>query len=93
MLRDPAVAGSFYPAEPRELSAQLDRLLVKRRDELPHKAVIVPHAGYVYSGMVAGEVFAATVVPPQVVLFGPNHHGPGCGHRRQRGRCLGHSVG
>lgn len=77
MIRQPAVAGSFYPADYSQLSAQLDEFLSVQGDELPAYGIIVPHAGYVYSGRVAGEVFATTSIPRQVVLLGPNHHGVG----------------
>lgn len=77
MIRQPAVAGSFYPAEPDRLARELDQLL--RTDVEPQSAtaIIVPHAGYIYSGAVAGEVIAATRIPKTVVLIGPNHQGAG----------------
>ncbi len=77
MIRQPAVAGSFYPAERSRLSAQLDELLDVRAGTQPVKGLIVPHAGYVYSGRIAGEVFALAEIPRQVLLLGPNHHGVG----------------
>lgn len=77
MIRQPVVAGSFYPAEPDRLSAELEQLL--RTDSPPQgaKAIIVPHAGYIYSGAVAGELIAGTKIPKTVVLIGPNHQGTG----------------
>ena len=77
MLRQAAVAGQFYPADSHELAAQLDSLLLARSKPEKMKGLIVPHAGYIYSGMVAGEVFASTEIPRQVILLGPNHHGAG----------------
>ncbi len=77
MIRQPAVAGSFYPAERSQLSAQIDELLDINGITQPVKGLIVPHAGYVYSGRVAGEVFALADIPRQVILLGPNHHGVG----------------
>jgi AmmeMemoRadiSam system protein B len=77
MIRTPVVAGSFYPAEPDLLTAELDRLLVSPVAPSPATAVIVPHAGYVYSGAVAGELLAATAIPKTVILLGPNHQGTG----------------
>lgn len=77
MIRQPAVAGSFYPAHPDELSAQLDSLLCGEHQSRKVKGLIVPHAGYIYSGTVAGEVFTAADIPRQVILIGPNHHGIG----------------
>lgn len=77
MIRQPAVAGSFYPANPEELLVQLDSFLSTRHESRKVKGLIVPHAGYIYSGAVAGEVFAMAEIPKQVVLIGPNHHGTG----------------
>ncbi len=74
MIRQPAVAGSFYPADPEELSSQLDSLLNVGGKADKVKGLIVPHAGYVYSGTVAGEVFSAAEIPQQVILLGPKHH-------------------
>jgi len=77
MIRQPAVAGSFYPADTEELSAQIDGLLKIKAEPNKVKGLIVPHAGYIYSGAVAGEVFASAEIPRQVILIGPNHHGAG----------------
>ncbi|WP_321371656.1 AmmeMemoRadiSam system protein B [uncultured Desulfuromusa sp.] len=77
MIRQPAVAGSFYPASPDELSSQLDDFIPAGQDPRNVSGLIVPHAGYIYSGKVAGEVFASAKIPREVVLLGPNHHGLG----------------
>lgn len=79
-VRAPALAGTFYPASPSELDATIDRLLAAV-PRAPHavcpKALIVPHAGYVYSGPIAASAFAR--VQPfseritRVVLVGPAH--------------------
>ena len=71
MIRQPAVAGSFYPANPDELLTQLDSLLDVVIEPRNVKGLIVPHAGYIYSGSVIGEVLAATKIPKQVILIGP----------------------
>lgn len=80
-IRHPAVAGMFYPDDPAELNRQLDQFLqVPVRTASRPKAVIVPHAGYIYSGPVAGEAYAA--LRPyaddikRVVLLGPSHRVP-----------------
>jgi AmmeMemoRadiSam system protein B len=79
-VRPPAVSGIFYPASEAELRAVVDRLLaqvnVPAGARCP-KALIVPHAGYVYSGPIAASAFAR-VVPhgdriTRVVLIGPAH--------------------
>ena len=77
-IRQPAVAGSFYPADPVELSTLLDKdLAVTGRPGPPPKAMIVPHAGYIYSGPVAASGYARLkpVVNQitRVVLLGPAH--------------------
>src|SRR5579859_6507654 len=81
-VRPAAVAGAFYPGDPRALAAQLDELLAAPGDEARKvpKALIVPHAGYVYSGQVAGRAYAALGaahgVVNRVVLLGPVHRVP-----------------
>ncbi len=75
-VRDPAVAGQFYGAEPERLAADLARLLPPLPAR-PARAVVVPHAGWMYSGAVAGETYAQVEVPPRAVLLGPNHWGTG----------------
>lgn len=77
MIRQPAVAGQFYPGS----SAELDRAVRKMTREVPERirarGIVVPHAGYVYSGAVAGEVFSAVELPERHVIFCPNHTGMG----------------
>ncbi|MCG6871881.1 MAG: AmmeMemoRadiSam system protein B [Gammaproteobacteria bacterium] len=77
MLREPAVAGLFYPGDPEVLAAEVDRMLAAARSPVdgPAKALIVPHAGYVYSGPVAAEAFAGLRGRDirRVVLVGPAH--------------------
>ncbi len=77
MIRQPAVAGSFYPKNPAELQNELSALLHSTKEAQTATAIIVPHAGYVYSGAVAGELLAQTRIPQTVLLFGPNHYGLG----------------
>lgn len=77
MIRQPAVAGRFYEDDPARLQQDLSRLIPEKPDKHEAKAVLSPHAGYVYSGGVAGETFAQVRVPETVVLLGPNHHGQG----------------
>ena len=76
--REPAVAGAFYPAEPEVLHKQLTELLDKAEDPGdPPKAIIVPHAGYVYSGELAAKAYASLQGVREkiktVVLLGPAH--------------------
>ena len=75
MLRLPAVAGKFYPDNPRQLSQQVRKFVAQ--DIVPEKiscrACLVPHAGYVYSGHIAGAVFARVTIPSRVVVLGVRH--------------------
>ena len=75
MLRLPAVAGQFYPADPSELT-RLIRNLSSEGSASPKTHVrgcLVPHAGYIYSGGVAGAVFARMLLPKQVLVLGVRH--------------------
>ncbi|MBV8537847.1 MAG: AmmeMemoRadiSam system protein B [Alphaproteobacteria bacterium] len=78
-IRPPAVAGMFYPASAAELGADIDRMLdgASAQHGPSPKAIIVPHAGYIYSGPIAAEAYA--LLRPirgrieRVVLLGPAH--------------------
>ena len=83
MLRQSAVAGRFYPADAKELGAEVAACLAK---QLSHavdlagrevSAVMVPHAGYVFSGGIAGMTLSQVPLPNRVVVIGPNHTGRG----------------
>ena len=84
MIRRAAVAGAFYPGDPRQLAAEVDELLGGVEQFEPRfghpKALIVPHAGYIYSGAVAAaaydELAPARGIVKRVVLFGPVHRVP-----------------
>ncbi len=77
MSRTPVVANMFYPGDRNRLEDQLNSFV--RQVPEPRKAVaaICPHAGYVYSGAVAGAVFSQVSIPDAVVILGPNHRGVG----------------
>jgi len=80
-VRHPAVAGRFYPAKSATLSHQLDHYLAADAAP-PEKAegalgCIVPHAGYMYSGPVAGAVFQRLPARPSYIILCPNHTGRG----------------
>ena len=79
MMRAPAVADRFYPGNPEQLQAALDVLVPVVAEQKKKKAlaVIMPHAGYVYSGATAGLTIAQVQVPQTVLIMGPNHHGRG----------------
>ena len=78
MMRQPAVAGQFYPGNPNTLRQTIEDFL----PEAPHEtssalAVISPHAGYIYSGSVAAQTFSQVDLPPTAIILGPNHSGMG----------------
>ena len=75
-VRQPAVAGTFYPGEESELRREL-RALVPPAARGPALAAVAPHAGYAYSGKVAGAVYASLEVPRDVVILCFNHRGEG----------------
>ncbi|HZQ96593.1 MAG TPA: AmmeMemoRadiSam system protein B [Candidatus Sulfotelmatobacter sp.] len=77
-LRNPAVAGRFYPGDPGELRTQLHSFLSPSQAE-PVRALgcIAPHAGYMYSGHVAGALFARIEIPRCCIVLCPNHTGQG----------------
>ncbi len=76
-LRKPAVAGHFYPAEAKELRSEITGYLDPKSKKQDVLACIMPHAGYMFSGPVAGAVVSRVNVPEHVVLLGPNHTGRG----------------
>ena len=77
MIRDPAVAGQFYAASPAALRRTVDSFLEKCEDRIDARSVVCPHAGYVYSGAVAGAVFSVVRLPTRLIILGPNHTGRG----------------
>lgn len=74
MLRPPAVAGRFYPDDPAELTRQIANFASSAEEPpRPALACLVPHAGYRYSGHVAGAVYARLKLPRRFLLLGPRH--------------------
>jgi MEMO1 family protein len=76
MLRLPAVAGRFYPSNPSELTSLVNKYVVADRSSppIPVRACLVPHAGYVYSGHVAGAVFGRIALPRKIIILGVRHY-------------------
>jgi AmmeMemoRadiSam system protein B len=77
-VRQPAVAGMFYPADTQQLAHEVRQLLAEARpSDLIPKALIVPHAGYIYSGAIAATAYASLLPVAssirRVVLLGPTH--------------------
>lgn len=77
MLRKAAVAGRFYPADPAVLRADLESYLSPQGERASAIACMVPHAGYMYSGRVAGAVFSRLEIPERCIILCPNHTGRG----------------
>lgn len=76
MVRRPAVAGQFYPATPSILEKEVASYTQNiNKDNV--LGVISPHAGYIYSGKVAGRVYSRINIPRDVIIIGPNHTGLG----------------
>jgi AmmeMemoRadiSam system protein B len=81
LLRRPAVAGRFYPGDRDELredaQAYLSQPEFAQQPLVRAIGCIAPHAGYMYSGHVAGAVFARIEIPQRCIVLGPNHTGMG----------------
>ncbi|MDD5558502.1 AmmeMemoRadiSam system protein B [Candidatus Methylomirabilis sp.] len=79
MIRRAAVAGSFYSGAPERLRAQATDFIQWDLPKVRGIGAVVPHAGLIYSGKVAGSVYARLAFPDVFVILGPNHTGVGAG--------------
>ncbi|HMK23531.1 MAG TPA: AmmeMemoRadiSam system protein B [Terriglobales bacterium] len=77
VVRHPAVAGQFYPKDQNRLMAELQAYLRAEAEPAPALGCIAPHAGYMYSGHVAGAVYAHLAIPQRCIVLCPNHTGYG----------------
>lgn len=77
MRREPVVSGNFYPGTPSILNEELGKHIPTSGQKKNVKGLIVPHAGYVFSGRCAGKGFGSVEIPGTVILLGVNHHGIG----------------
>jgi MEMO1 family protein len=77
MIRPPAVAGRFYPSNSRELAQQIGEFISGPTKKVRALGCVAPHAGYMYSGGVAGAVYAAIEIPARCILLGPRHYPQG----------------
>ena len=76
--RVPAVAGKFYPANRNELEKSIkNHLISPSKKKQKAIGVVSPHAGFMYSGDVAGAVYSQVEIPDTVIIIGPNHTGRG----------------
>ena len=74
-VRPPAAAGRFYPGDPREVRRMVDELLATAAPEptQPWPGVMVPHAGWMYSGALAAAVFRRVAIPDRAIILCPRH--------------------
>ncbi len=76
-VRHPAVAGQFYPSNPNKLRQEIETFVQPGQEKLSALGCVVPHAGYMYSGHVAGAVYARLELPRRFIILCPNHTGAG----------------
>ncbi len=76
-VRNPSFSNLFYPENPLQLKTSVERLLIREKDIKKVSFLLVPHAGYIYSGATAGKTFACSEISKRVIIMGPNHTGKG----------------
>jgi MEMO1 family protein len=76
-IRNPVVAGKFYPKNKENLLEELKNKIKKEEKKENVIAAISPHAGYMYSGKTAGKVFSKIKIPQNIFILSPNHTGIG----------------
>jgi AmmeMemoRadiSam system protein B/AmmeMemoRadiSam system protein A len=77
MIRKPVVSGQFYPESPSQLKTSVEELIDKSVAKKEVIGLLLPHAGYIYSGSVAGAVISRTKFKDTFIIIGPNHTGMG----------------
>ncbi|MFC1929979.1 AmmeMemoRadiSam system protein B [Chloroflexota bacterium] len=77
MIREPVVAGQFYPASASQLKSMIARLVDEDAEKEEAIGLVSPHAGYIYSGAVAGAVISRIQFKDTFIIMGPNHTGKG----------------
>ena len=77
MLRTPAVAGYFYQESPDKLKDQVRKYIRTDLEKTRALGILSPHAGFIYSGAVAGSVYSRVILPDTFIIIGPNHTGMG----------------
>ncbi len=77
IIRHPAVAGRFYPGDRNILLRDVQSYLSPQTAPAPALGCVAPHAGYTYSGPVAGAVYAQLKIPERIIILCPNHTGKG----------------
>lgn len=80
MKRQPVVAGQFYAGSAEQLRRELSALIpASHTSHRKVTGVVAPHAGYIYSGAIAGKVFGSIDLPDRILILCPNHQGAGAG--------------
>jgi AmmeMemoRadiSam system protein B len=77
MIRETAVAGRFYPGNADDLKKQVREFTSSETPKIRAVGSVIPHAGYMYSGHVAGAVYARIQIPLRAIVLCPNHTGLG----------------
>jgi AmmeMemoRadiSam system protein B len=77
ITRQPAVAGQFYPGGADELRKDVENYVAIEAEKVRALGAVIPHAGYMYSGHVAGSVYARLDLPKRFIILCPNHTGKG----------------
>jgi MEMO1 family protein len=77
MVREPVVAGQFYPDSPAQIRAMIGSFIDKKAEKEDADGILVPHAGYIYSGSVVGAVLSRIKFRDTFIIIGPNHTGRG----------------
>jgi AmmeMemoRadiSam system protein B/AmmeMemoRadiSam system protein A len=77
MIREPAVSGQFYPSSPVELRAMIKEMVDEDAVKEDVIGLVSPHAGYMYSGPVAGAVISRVKFKDSFIIIGPSHTGRG----------------
>ncbi len=77
MERHAVVAGSFYPGSASEITGMMERFISPDAQKRDCVAIVAPHAGYIYSGRVAGATYSRVNIPGRVIILAPNHTGMG----------------
>lgn len=77
MHRTPAVAGKFYDGSSSGLRKQVEQYVTSGQPLMDAVGIMVPHAGLIYSGAVAGQVYSSISMPKTFIMLGPNHTGLG----------------
>ncbi len=77
MIRNPVVAGQFYPGSPEQLRAMIKKMVDEKAPKEEVVGLVSPHAGYVYSGPVAGAIISRIKFKDTFIIMGPSHTGRG----------------